>query len=87
MSNLSIVFYGCLFYICIIGFLWNFNSFTFPEKVIMFTLIFLLFVSLSFAEYDFSLEDLNESSPYVGSFVGPSQFDGKVQMIYFGHFS
>ena len=39
MSNLSIVFYGCLFYICIIGFLWNFNSFTFPEKVIMFTLI------------------------------------------------
>ncbi len=31
--------YAILFYVCIGSFLWNFSSFTFQQKVIMFTLI------------------------------------------------
>ena len=39
MKLIETLMYGILFYICIGCFLWNFESFTFQEKVIMFTLI------------------------------------------------
>ena len=39
MKHISLLFYVFLFYTCVIAFLWNFNSFTFPEKIITFILI------------------------------------------------
>ena len=37
--KLSLLFYVCLFYMSIAVFFWNYNSFTFPEKIITFILI------------------------------------------------
>jgi hypothetical protein len=39
MNNLGLIFYLILFYICIGCFLYNFSTFTFQEKIVMFTLI------------------------------------------------
>ena len=39
MNHISLLFYVCLFYMSITVFFWNFNSFTFPEKIITFILI------------------------------------------------
>ena len=38
MRDISIMFYLFVYHICIIAFLWNFNTFTLQEKIIMFTL-------------------------------------------------
>ena len=38
MRVISVVFNLLLYHICIIAFLWNFQTFTFQEKIIMFTL-------------------------------------------------
>jgi hypothetical protein len=47
----------------------------------------LLFTSLSFGQYDFSLEDINNSSPFFEESVGPSNFPQQVSMVYFGHYN
>ena len=47
----------------------------------------LLFTSLSFGQYDFLLEDINDSSPFFEESVGPSTFSQQVSMVYFGHYS
>ena len=39
MKYISLLFYVFLFYACVMAFLLNFNSFTFPEKIITFILI------------------------------------------------
>ena len=39
MKLVETIMYAILFYVCIGCFLWNFDSFDFPQKVIMFTLI------------------------------------------------
>ena len=38
MKDISALFYLVTLYICLISFFWNFNTFTFQEKIIMFTL-------------------------------------------------
>ena len=38
MKELSGLFYLITLHICLISFLWNFNTFTLQEKIIMFTL-------------------------------------------------
>ena len=50
-------------------------------------LITSLLFSLSFGEYDYSLEDINPSSDYVGQNVGTSFFEGEVTLHYFGHYN
>ena len=50
-------------------------------------LITSLLFSLSFGEYDYSLEDINPSSDYVGLNVGTSYFEGHVTLHYFGHYN
>ena len=52
--------------------------------LILFTL---LFTSLSFGQYNFSLEDINDTSPFFEESVGPSIFSGQVSVVYFGHYS
>ena len=46
-----------------------------------------LFISLSFADYDYSLEDINSSSEYYEQNVGTSYFPDQVTMHYFGHYN
>jgi len=36
---------------------------------------------------DFLLEDINSSSEFYGSEVGPSFFDNEVSIVYFGHYN
>ena len=47
----------------------------------------LFFFSILSAQYDFSLEDLNPNSDYYGNNVGPSFFEGKITINYFGYFT
>ena len=47
--------------------------------------IYLLFVGLFFGqEYDYSYEDVNPNSDLNGTFVGPSYFNNKITINYFG---
>ncbi len=50
-------------------------------------LITSLLFSLSFGEYDYSLEDINPSSEYFGQNVGTSYFEDQVTLHYFGHYN
>ena len=51
-------------------------------------ILYLFFIiSLSFGQYDYSLEDLNSSSDYYQQNVGTSAFDGQVTLHYFGHYN
>ena len=50
-------------------------------------LILILLLGFSFGQYDFNLEDLNSSSTFYGEFIGPSNFQNQVNIIYFGHFN
>ena len=50
-------------------------------------LITSVLVSLSFGQYDYSLEDINPSSDYVGQDVGTSYFADQVTLHYFGHYN
>ncbi len=50
-------------------------------------LITSLLYSLSFGEYDYSLEDINPSSEYFGQNVGTSYFEDQVTLHYFGHYN
>ena len=46
-----------------------------------------LFMSLVFGQYDYSLEDINSSSEYYEQNVGTSYFPNQVTMHYFGHYN
>ena len=48
---------------------------------------YLLFLALSFGQYDYSLEDLNQSSEYYQDNVGTSIFSNQVTLHYFGHYN
>ena len=50
-------------------------------------LITSLLFSLSFGEYDYSLEDINPSSYYFLQNVGTSYFEDQVTLHYFGHYN
>ena len=50
-------------------------------------LISSLLLSISFGQYDFSMEDVNNTSPFYENNVGPSIFSEQVLMVYFGHYS
>ena len=50
-------------------------------------LITSVLVSLSFGQYDYSLEDINETSDYFGQNVGTSYFPDQVTLHYFGHYN
>ena len=43
--------------------------------------------SFLYAQYDYSLEDLNSSSDHYGDLVGTSYFTNKITLHYFGHFT
>jgi hypothetical protein len=43
--------------------------------------------SLSYGQYDYSLEDINSSSEYFGEDVGTSYFPSQVTLHYFGHYN
>ena len=49
-------------------------------------IILSIFFALSLSE-DFTLEDLNTSSPSFGQEVGPSSFPNEVSLVYFGHYN
>ena len=40
-----------------------------------------------FADYDYSLEDINPNSEFYTQNVGTSYFEDQVTMHYFGHFN
>ncbi len=50
-------------------------------------ILFLLALSFSFGQYDYSLEDLNPLSNYFGQNVGTSTFENHVTVHYFGYFN
>lgn len=54
-----------------------------------YTLILLssILLSIGFGQHDFSLEDINDTSPFHEESVGPSNFSQQVLMIYFGHYN
>tara|TARA_Y100000590_G_C15115505_1_gene786597 strand:+ start:363 stop:542 length:180 start_codon:yes stop_codon:yes gene_type:complete len=44
-----------------------------------------IIISFSFSQdYDYSLEDVNSNSSLNGTIIGPSYFDGKITINYFG---
>ena len=47
----------------------------------------LLFTSISFGQYNFLLEDINDTSPFFEGSVGPSTFPQEVSVVYFGHYN
>ena len=51
-----------------------------------FLIISVLF-TLSFAQYDYALEDINETSDYFEQNVGTSYFPDQVTLHYFGHYN
>ena len=50
-------------------------------------LVTIFLISLSFSQYDFSLEDINDTSPFFDENVGPSVFPAQVSVVYFGHYN
>ena len=50
-------------------------------------LLSILFLSLAFSEYDYSLEDINPSSAFYGQNVGTSYFPEQITLHYFGHYN
>ncbi len=47
--------------------------------------ILLLLISLFFSqEYDYSYQDVNPNSDLNGTFIGPSYFENKITINYFG---
>ena len=53
--------------------------FMYKSKIILLA----LFLSFVFAEYDYSLEDINSSSDYFGENVGTSYFPDQITVHYF----
>ena len=49
--------------------------------------ILLLFFSTILFSEDFHLEDLNSTSEYYQSNIGPSSFLNEVSIVYFGHYN
>jgi len=49
--------------------------------------ILILLFTLSFGQYDYSLEDINGSSYYFGQNVGTSYFPDQITLHYFGHYN
>ena len=50
-------------------------------------ILFISIVTVSFGQYNYSLEDLNSSSSYYGEEVGTSYFPDQVTLHYFGHYN
>ena len=50
-------------------------------------LCFFIFLSKSFSQYDYSLENLNPSSDTYGENIGVSYYSNHVTLHYFGHFT
>jgi len=50
-------------------------------------ILLLTIITFSFAQYEYSLEDINSSSNYYGENVGTSYFSGQVTLHYFGHYN
>ena len=58
------------------------------ENIMLFRKILLLtIITFSFAQYEYSLEDINSSSNYYGENVGTSYFSDQVTLHYFGHYN
>ena len=53
----------------------------------MYKYIVVIFLTLAFSQYNYSLEDLNPSSNFYEVNVGPSYFNGSVTLHYFGNFN
>ena len=53
----------------------------------MYKYILIIFLGLSFGQYDYSLEDINSSSTLYGENVGTSYFPNQVTIHYFGHYN
>ena len=47
----------------------------------------LILLSISFGEYNYSLEDINTSSDFYGQNVGTSYFPDQITLHYFGHYN
>ena len=65
------------------------SNLNFSGGLMNYTLILIssLLLSISFGQYDFSMEDVNNTSPFYENNVGPSIFPEQVLMVYFGHYS
>ena len=50
-------------------------------------IFYLVFISLSFSQYDYNLEDINPCSEYFGQNVGTTFFPDQVTLHYFGHYN
>ena len=53
----------------------------------MYRILGALLFTLLFAEYDYSLEDINPSSEFYEQSVGTSYFPNQVTIHYFGHYN
>ena len=58
------------------------NIMFFRRRILLLTII-----TFSFAQYEYSLEDINSSSNYYGENVGTSYFPNQVTLHYFGHYN
>ena len=57
------------------------------KKIINIFSFSLIFLTMLFADYDYSLEDINPNSEFYTQNVGTSYFEDQVTMHYFGHFN
>ncbi|MBL7013121.1 MAG: hypothetical protein ISR83_01755 [Candidatus Marinimicrobia bacterium] len=48
-------------------------------------ILFLFVASVGFGQPGFSLEDLNPNSSTFGQMVGPSNYEGDITILFFGH--
>ncbi len=53
----------------------------------MYKYIVLLSLTFLIGQNDYSLEDLNSSSPYYQDYVGTSYFPNQITIHYFGHYN
>ena len=53
----------------------------------MYKILCALSFTVLFAQYDYSLEDINPSSEFYGQNIGTSYFPNEVTIHYFGHYN
>jgi len=52
-----------------------------------YVLLYLVLFSISFSQYDYSLQDINDSSEFYEQNVGTTFFEDQVTLHYFGHYN
>ena len=57
------------------------------KEMFHYILLILSFVGIIVAQNNYSLEDLNSTSPTFGIEVGPAYFENQITIHYFGHYN